>query len=216
MRGECEPVPGQTMPKLIVVERDYPHVGESWRALGPLVEQLGTAVKGANWVADEEVTELAPANGRGPRRAWPTDARRWRGSSRLRGDPGAVGHHQRPARGGGLAFAGAHDRRAAGRPRRPRAGDRITFQDAQVQPRTVITSPEWSGIEPHGRRYSPFTTNVEREKPWHTLYGPPALLPRPRLDARARRGPAGVTARRWTTARSSATRALRTGRAARS
>ena len=40
-----------------------------------------------------------------------------------------------------------------------------------MQPRTVITSPEWSGIESHGRRYSPFTTNVEREKPWHTLSG---------------------------------------------
>ena len=35
----------------------------------------------------------------------------------------------------------------------------------------MITSPEWSGIEAHGRRYAPFTTNVEREKPWHTLSG---------------------------------------------
>ena len=48
---------------------------------------------------------------------------------------------------------------------------RITFEDAQVQPRTVITSPEWSGIEAHGRRYAPFTINIEREKPWHTLSG---------------------------------------------
>ena len=53
----------------------------------------------------------------------------------------------------------------------PRAGERITFADAQVQPRTVMTSPEWSGIDEHGRRYSPFTINVEREKPWHTLSG---------------------------------------------
>jgi nitrate reductase alpha subunit len=52
-----------------------------------------------------------------------------------------------------------------------RAGDRIELADARVQPRTVITSPEWSGIEAHGRRYSPFTMNVEREKPWHTLSG---------------------------------------------
>jgi nitrate reductase alpha subunit len=52
-----------------------------------------------------------------------------------------------------------------------RAGDRITLADARVQPRTVITSPEWSGIEAHDRRYSPFTINVEREKPWHTLSG---------------------------------------------
>ncbi|MGH7735115.1 MAG: molybdopterin dinucleotide binding domain-containing protein, partial [Gemmatimonadales bacterium] len=52
-----------------------------------------------------------------------------------------------------------------------RAGDRITLADARVQPRTVITSPEWSGIEAHGRRYAPFTINVERHKPWHTLSG---------------------------------------------
>ena len=76
----------------------------------------------------------------------------------------------------------------------PRAGDRITFADAQVQPRTVITSPEWSGIEAHGRRYAPFTINVERAKPWHTLSRPAALLPRPRLDARVRRGPARLPA----------------------
>jgi nitrate reductase alpha subunit len=53
----------------------------------------------------------------------------------------------------------------------PRSGERVTFQDAQVQPRTVITSPEWSGIEAHDRRYAPFTINVERAKPWHTLSG---------------------------------------------
>jgi nitrate reductase alpha subunit len=53
----------------------------------------------------------------------------------------------------------------------PREGDRINFQDTQVQPRTVITSPEWSGIEAHDRRYAPFTINVEKLKPWHTLSG---------------------------------------------
>ena len=35
----------------------------------------------------------------------------------------------------------------------------------------MITSPEWSGCETGGRRYSPFTINVERLKPWHTLTG---------------------------------------------
>ena len=48
---------------------------------------------------------------------------------------------------------------------------RITFQDTQVQPRRVITSPEWSGIDEEGRAYAAFTINVEREKPWHTLSG---------------------------------------------
>ena len=52
-----------------------------------------------------------------------------------------------------------------------RAGERISFADTQVQPRAVITSPEWSGSETGGRRYSPFVVNVERKKPWHTLTG---------------------------------------------
>ena len=35
----------------------------------------------------------------------------------------------------------------------------------------MITSPEWSGSETGGRRYAPFTVNVEELKPWHTLTG---------------------------------------------
>ena len=48
---------------------------------------------------------------------------------------------------------------------------RITFAQTQAAPVPVITSPEWSGSETGGRRYAPFTINVERLKPWHTLTG---------------------------------------------
>jgi nitrate reductase alpha subunit len=48
---------------------------------------------------------------------------------------------------------------------------RITFADTQARPVPVLTSPEWSGSETGGRRYAPFTTNVEQLKPWHTLTG---------------------------------------------
>ena len=50
-------------------------------------------------------------------------------------------------------------------------GKRISFADTQARPTPVITSPEWSGSETGGRRYSPFVINVERSKPWHTLTG---------------------------------------------
>jgi len=50
-------------------------------------------------------------------------------------------------------------------------GKQITFADTQASPQPVITSPEWSGSEAGGRRYSAFTINVERLKPWHTLTG---------------------------------------------
>ena len=48
---------------------------------------------------------------------------------------------------------------------------RITFAETQAAPVPVITSPEWSGSETGGRRYAPFTVNIERLKPWHTLTG---------------------------------------------
>jgi nitrate reductase alpha subunit len=51
------------------------------------------------------------------------------------------------------------------------AGKHIRFADTQARPVPVITSPEWSGSEHGGRRYSPFTLNTERLKPWHTLTG---------------------------------------------
>jgi nitrate reductase / nitrite oxidoreductase, alpha subunit len=169
--GECEPVPGKTMPKLIVVERDYPAVAQKWRALGPLAEQLGAAVKGASWTPVEEVAELRAANG--AVRGGVADGR-----PRLE----TVQHACETilmlsgTTNGRLATEGFRSlERTVGLPladlSEPRAGDRISFHEAQVQPRTVMTSPEWSGIEAHGRRYSPFTINVERDKPWHTLSG---------------------------------------------
>jgi nitrate reductase alpha subunit len=169
--GECEPVPGKTMPKLIVTERDYPRVAEKWRALGPLVEELGTAVKGTSWVADEEVEFLREQNG--AVRGGIADGRP--SLERVQHACEAI-----------LALSGTTNGRLATEGFRnleskcgvgltdlsaSREENRITFADAQVQPRTVITSPEWSGIEAHGRRYAPFTMNVERSKPWHTLSG---------------------------------------------
>lgn len=48
---------------------------------------------------------------------------------------------------------------------------RITYADASARPVPVITSPEWSGSETGGRRYAPFTLNIEQLKPFHTLTG---------------------------------------------
>ena len=88
-----------------------------------------------------------------------------------------------------------------------RAGERISFADTQVQPRAVITSPEWSGSETGGRRYSPFMVNVERQKPWHTLTGRMQFFLDHDWIARVRRVRCRLTGRRWTTRGTSAPRA---------
>ncbi len=169
--GECEPVPGRTMPRLVVVERDYPHLAERWRALGPLVDELGATVKGVRMPVGQEVQYLRQRNG--TVRGGPADGR-----PRLDRDDlfceailalsGTTN--------GRLAVAGFKElEELTGVPladlAHERAGDRITFADTVTQPRTVICSPEWSGTESERRRYAPFTINVERKKPWHTLTG---------------------------------------------
>jgi nitrate reductase alpha subunit len=169
--GECEPVPGRTMPKLAVVERDYPAVAAKWAALGPLAETLGTKVKGASWTPDVEVEDLRRRNG--AVRGGPADGRP---SLRRVEDACEAILALSGTTNGRLSVAGFRAlEKTTGVPMAHLAEGsehlRITFADAQVQPRTVMVSPEWSGIEAHGRRYSPFTMNVECDKPWHTLSG---------------------------------------------
>ena len=61
--GECEPIPGKTMPRLVTVERDYPALADKMAALGPLVETLGLTVKGVTTHPDAEVDYLRGVNG---------------------------------------------------------------------------------------------------------------------------------------------------------
>ncbi len=169
--GECEPIPGVTMPKLQVVERDFAAVAEKMAALGPLVEQIGLTVKGVTTFPDEEVEHLKATNGvvpSGPAAGRPMLKKDTHAaeavlalSGTTNGRLATEGFQSLETRTGTqLAdLAAEHE------------GKRITFADTQARPVPVITSPEWSGSESGGRRYSPFTINTERLKPWHTLTG---------------------------------------------
>ncbi|WP_281690447.1 nitrate reductase subunit alpha [Pseudonocardia thermophila] len=169
--GECAPVPGRTMPDFVVVERDYPAVAEKLAALGPLVDRLGVTTKAVTYHPDEEVAHLAAKNGvmlggaADGRPALDTDAKLAEAILALSATTN-----------GRLAVQGFAEleRRTGTRLTDLAAGSeekRISFADTQARPVPVITSPEWSGSETGGRRYAPFTVNVERGKPWHTLTG---------------------------------------------
>ncbi|MGQ0480256.1 MAG: nitrate reductase subunit alpha [Pseudonocardia sp.] len=169
--GEVDAVPGRTMPNFVAVERDYPAVADKMAAIGPLVDRLGMTTKAVTYRPDEEVTYLAAKNGvmlggaGDGRPAIDTDAKMAEAilafSATTNGRLAVQGFRQLERRTGtqlaDLA-EGSEERR-------------ITFADTQARPVPVITSPEWSGSETGGRRYAPFTVNVERRKPWHTLTG---------------------------------------------
>jgi nitrate reductase / nitrite oxidoreductase, alpha subunit len=169
--GDCDPVPGVTMPRLVTVERDYPATAAKMAALGPLTDTLGSSVKGVTWVPANAVDHLRRANGtvRGGvadgRPALARDVHMAEAILALSGTTNgeiAVQAWQELEKRAGVPLADLASEHA---------GDKITFADTQVQPREVLTSPEWSGSHAGGRRYSPFTVNVERKKPWHTLTG---------------------------------------------
>ncbi|GAB3430482.1 nitrate reductase subunit alpha [Flindersiella endophytica] len=172
--GECEPVPGSTMPRLTVVERDYGAIAAKLGALGPLAEKLGATTKGITFDVSAEVDYLRHKNGtiRGgpdnPAAGRPSLVRDIHACEAILALSGTTN--------GRLATQGFHtlERRTGTQLADLAAeheGKRITFADTQAAPVPVITSPEWSGSETGGRRYSPFTINVERHKPWHTLTG---------------------------------------------
>lgn len=169
--GECEPVPGKTMPKLVVVERDYTAVGAKWRSLGPLIAKIGTMTKGVAVPGDDAEAHLAtllPTVQDGP-----TAGRVLLGSDQAFAE--AI-----------LAMAGTtngHNAVAGFRALEKRTGqrladlaeehehDKITFADTVRSPQPVYTSYEWSGSETGGRRYSAFVINTERLRPWSTVTG---------------------------------------------
>ena len=162
-----EPVPM----RFVVVERDYGAIADKLAALGPLLDELGTVTKGVTVDVTSEIADLARRNGvisRGVaagRPALVTDVHACEAILALSGTTN-----------GRLAVAGFEALEwRTGVPladlAAEAAGRRITFADTQARPVPVITSPEWSGSEQGGRRYSPFTINVERLKPWHTLTG---------------------------------------------
>ncbi|UQU68638.1 nitrate reductase subunit alpha [Couchioplanes caeruleus] len=164
--GECEPVPGRTMPKLIEVERDYTQIGRKMRTVGPLLDKVGTTTKAITVDVTPEIEYLKHQNGViDGRPSLATADRMCEAILTLSGTTN-----------GRVAAAGFAELEArTGQPFKDliegHEHDRITYAQTQDAPQPVFTSPEWSGSEKGGRRYSPFTLNVERLKPWHTVTG---------------------------------------------
>ncbi|MBF6317184.1 nitrate reductase subunit alpha [Nocardia cyriacigeorgica] len=165
------PEPGKTMGPLAVVERDFTAVADKWAALGPLVDTVGLNTKGVVTKPVQEADELARKFGvmnSGPAAGRPAINTAERMADTILALSGTTN--------GRLSVEGFREleKRTGRRLVHLAEGSeerRITYADAQSRPVPVITSPEWSGSETGGRRYAPFTVNIEELKPFHTLTG---------------------------------------------
>jgi nitrate reductase alpha subunit len=171
-RGECELIPGKTAPQVMVVERDYPNVFKRFTALGPLMNKVGNGGKGIAWNTQTEVKQLGELNGHmrdeGVTKGMPkidTDIDACEVILQLA--PETNGHVSLKAWEALSKITGRDHTHLA----LHREDEKIRFRDIQAQPRKIISSPTWSGIESETVSYNAGYTNVHELIPWRTLTG---------------------------------------------
>jgi nitrate reductase alpha subunit len=171
LKGECEPIPGVTMPSVHLVERNYPETYARFTAMGPLLEKLGNGAKGLNWDTQKEVELLGDLNGRvldGPTEGRPkidTDIDACETILMLAPETnGEVAVKAWEA----LSKATGRDH---GHLAEGKEEEKIRFRDVVAQPRKIISSPIWSGLESEHVCYNAGYTNVHELIPWRTLTG---------------------------------------------
>ncbi|WP_347265664.1 nitrate reductase subunit alpha [Paracoccus sp. (in: a-proteobacteria)] len=171
-RGECDLIPGVTAPDYIAVERDYPNLYKRFTSIGPLMEKIGNGGKGIGWDTKEEVHHLQALNGT------VTDEGISKGMARLDTaiDAAEMILMLAPETNGEVAVkAWEALGKATGRDHTHLAAvkqdEKIRFRDIAAQPRKIISSPTWSGIESEEVCYNAGYTNVHELIPWRTLSG---------------------------------------------
>ncbi|AMG59593.1 nitrate reductase subunit alpha [Pantoea vagans] len=170
-KGECDLIPGKTAPHIMVVERDYPATWERFTSLGPLLETQGNGGKGISWNTSKEVDFLKQLNyvkADGPAAGRP--------NIDTAIDAAEVILALAPETNGQVAVKawqalGAITGRDHTHLALNKEDEKIRFRDIQAQPRKIISSPTWSGLEDEHVSYNACYTNVHELIPWRTLSG---------------------------------------------
>ncbi len=171
-KGECEAIPGVTMPNIAVVERDYPNTYARFTSVGPLLEKLGNGGKGIKWDTKTEVKFLGELN----RIHHEEGANQGRPKIETAIDACEVILSLAPETNGHVAvkawealsvITGREHAHLA----KPKEDEKIRFADIVAQPRKIISAPTWSGLEDEHVSYNAGYTNVHELIPWRTITG---------------------------------------------
>jgi nitrate reductase alpha subunit len=155
-----------------VVERDYAATHKKFSSLGPLLSKLGNNIKGIDWETgieyehlknicytiqeegvsfgmpslEEDVSVCEAILALAPETNGEVAIKAWESLSKKTGL-----EHAHLAKN--------------------RRDDKITFNEITTQPRKIITSPTWSGIESEKVSYNAGYTNIHEHIPFRTLTG---------------------------------------------
>ena len=171
-KGECPLTPGKTAPNMVVVERDYPNIYKKFTSVGPLLEKLGNGGKGIGWNTEDDVALLGKLNHH------VTDEGISEGRPQLESaiDAAEMILTLAPETNGNVAVKAWQSlSKITGRDHthlaQPKREEKIRFRDVVAQPRKIISSPTWSGLEDEHVSYNACYTNIHELIPFRTLTG---------------------------------------------
>ena len=208
-KGDCEPIPGKTMPAIAMIERDYTKIYDKWIALGPAI-QKGNGMKGLGWKSDDLYEEIRTRNGIIEDKNLISYGLPSIYDAKQACD--AVMGLSTTTNGKVAVRAWADLEKKTGLSNlvdlaKDRESERFTFEMVAIQPRETITSPTFTGSNKN-RRYSPFTVSIEQLVPFRTVTGRQAFyldhemmfewgeamsVYKPMLDFRPLKNPLGQT-----------------------
>ena len=170
-KGECEPIPGKTMHKIKIVERDYTMIHDKFISLGKGISENGLGAHGNHFMCDDVYAEMLAErshvqhiNGS----EYPSVREDEEASnavlrlSTLTNGKLNYRAYQNMEKKTGLVLADLGE------------GLKevlLDYKALQARPQRYNTSPVWSGLINDGRAYAAYTYNVDRLVPWRTLTG---------------------------------------------
>lgn len=169
--GECDPIPGKTMPAITVVERDYGAIYEKFTSIGPLLEKINNNGKGMAWDTKHEVEFLRKLNGvqaKGVGKGQPKIETAIDACEMVLTLAPETNGHVAAKAWEALSKATGRDHSHLIKSSEHTA---IRFRDIVAQPRKIVTSPIWSGVESEEVCYNAGYTNVHELIPWRTITG---------------------------------------------
>ncbi len=171
-KGECEAIPGKTMHKISVYERDYTKIYEKFITLGESARNKGLGAHGNHIDIKDAYDTMIESN------HFATEKIDNKEYPSLKEDISAINAvlHLSSLTNGKLAvqaYKNAEKKTGVKLADIASGQEDIHYNYANLQqsPKRYNMSPVWSGLMDNGRAYSAFTYNVEKMIPWRTLTG---------------------------------------------
>lgn len=172
-KGECEPIPGETMHKIVFKERDYTKIYDKFISLGKGVETNGLGAHGNHYECADVYQEMLEHR---------QHISKWNDGTEypsLREDVEAInailnlstltnGKLTKRCYENMAEKIGVPEIAELGK---PYEDIKMEYRDLQAQPKRYNSSPLWSGLMHDGRTYAAYTYNIDMFVPWRTLTG---------------------------------------------